>query len=299
MRNTWILTRVRMRLALRNRAFLFFSLIMPLAFLFLYLGVFTRMFGRGHPGATSYMLASVLALTVMGGFWGLSAQLVTYREHGILRRFRLAPVGPGVMLTSSILSNYVLTLPTIVLQLVLARGLYATEGWGNLFGVWVMVTLGIVTFATLGLIVASVTNTMQETQIINNALWFLFLFLSGAIMPFPLLPGWLQQVALYLPATYLVTGLHRVLLRGAGLLDLGEEILALAGSAAVAFLISMTMFRWEPEEKVSRRAKAWVAAALIPFLLLGAWESARGQRRIEARTIFEGILKSAPPTLRP
>ena len=35
--NTWALTVSRMRLAMRNRAFLFFSLIMPLAFLFIWL----------------------------------------------------------------------------------------------------------------------------------------------------------------------------------------------------------------------------------------------------------------------
>ncbi len=77
-----------MRLAMRNRAFLFFSLIMPLAFLFIYAGIF----GRGKAQAVPYLLAEVLALTVMGSFWGLSVQLVTFREQGILRRFRVAPV---------------------------------------------------------------------------------------------------------------------------------------------------------------------------------------------------------------
>ena len=55
-------------------------------------------------------------------------------------------------------------------------------------------TLGIVTFAALGLIVASVTNTMQETQIINQILWWAFLFLSGATLPLPMLPGWMQKL---------------------------------------------------------------------------------------------------------
>ena len=86
--HTWALTVSRMRLAMRNRAFLFFSLIMPIAFLFIYAGIF----GRGNRQAVPYLLAEVLALTVMGSFWGLSVQLVTFREHGILRRFRVAPV---------------------------------------------------------------------------------------------------------------------------------------------------------------------------------------------------------------
>ena len=89
-----------MRLAMRNRAFLFFSLLMPLVFSFRRRGHL----GQGRsPSGSAYILGAVLTLTVMGSFWGLSVQLVTFREQGILRRFRLAPVGAGPMLASSIL----------------------------------------------------------------------------------------------------------------------------------------------------------------------------------------------------
>ena len=290
MKHAWTLTKIRMRLALRAPAFLFFSIIMPIAYLFFYIGVF----GRGNLRAVSYMFAAVLALTVMGGFWGLSVQLVIYREQGILRRFRLAPVGPGAMLVSSIASNYILTLPTIAAEFALARWFFHMEQWGNLWSTWVLVSVGIVCFATLGLIVASVANTMQETQVICNAIWFALLFLSGATIPLPILPGWIQQVAVFLPATYLVTGLQRVLLRGAPVWHLGPELLALAGCAVLAFLISVQLFRWEPEAKVSRRAKAWAAATVIPFLLLGAWESAHGNIRSDARVDFQSLERRPP-----
>ncbi len=291
MRHTWTLTISRMRLALRNRAFLFFSLVMPIAFFFLFIGVF----GRGSRLAVPYMLAPVLALTVMGSFWGLSIQLVMFREQGILRRFRLAPVGPGAMLASSIVSNYILTLPTIVLEFLLARWIFHLDRWGNLWGVWALVTLGTVTFAALGLIVASVTNTMQETQVINNAIWFVFLFLSGATLPLPVLPAFIQRFAVFLPATYLVTGLRRAIVRGATLWQVGPELLALAGGSAVAFFISMQLFRWEPEEKVTGRAKAWAAATIVPFLLLGIWESAHGQLRTDEQAIYDLLEQRATP----
>ena len=177
-----------MRLAMRNRAFLFFSLIMPIAFLFIYAGIF----GRGNRQAVPYLLAEVLALTVMGSFWGLSVQLVTFREQGILRRFRVTPVGASAMLASSLLSNYFMTLPTIVIEFFLSRWVFHMSGLGNLTSVFVLVTLGTISFASLGLIVASVTNTMQETQIINQIIWFVFLFISGATIPFPILPRIVQ-----------------------------------------------------------------------------------------------------------
>jgi uncharacterized membrane protein YecN with MAPEG domain len=96
---------------MRNRTFLFFSLIMPLGFLFF----FALVFGKGRPGWVAYILGAVLTLTVMGSFWGLSVQLVMFREQGILRRFRLAPIGAGPMLASSILSNYLLVIPTVAI----------------------------------------------------------------------------------------------------------------------------------------------------------------------------------------
>ena len=98
-------------------------------------------------------------------------------------------------------------------------------------------TLGTVTFASLGLIVASVTNTMQETQIINQIIWFVFLFISGATIPFPMLPGMVQAVAVFLPATYLVSGLQRAMIDHTGVASLGAYLASLVGCALIAFLI--------------------------------------------------------------
>ena len=290
MRHTWALTVSRMRLAVRNRAFLFFSLIMPISFLFIYAGIF----GKGNRQAIPYLLAEVLALTVMGSFWGLSVQLVTFREQGILRRFRITPVGASAMLASSLLSNYILTLPTIVIEFFLARWIFHMSGLGNLSGIFVLVTAGTISFASLGLIVASVTNTMQETQIINQIIWFVFLFLSGATIPLPLLPKIVQAFSLYLPATYLVSGLQRSMIDLAGPASLGAELTSMVGCALIAFLISAQLFRWDAETKVPRRAKLWAISAIIPFLLLGAWETANGRLRSHSLKDFNQTIEEPP-----
>jgi ABC-2 type transport system permease protein len=275
----------RMRLAMRNRAFLFFSLIMPLAFLFGYAELFRR-FG---PEAVPYLLAMVLALTVMGSFWGLSVQLVTFREQGILRRFRVTPVGASAMLGSSLISNYLLTLPTIAIEFYISRSVFHMAGLGNVLSVFILVTIGTVTFASLGLIVASVTNTMQETQIINQIIWFVFLFISGATIPFPMLPAMVQKVAVFLPATYLVSGLQRAMIDHTTLTSLGSYLASLVGCALIAFIVSAQLFRWEPESKAPRRAKLWAAAAVVPFLLLGAWETVNGDLRSHAMKNLQAI----------
>ncbi|MGH9737376.1 MAG: ABC transporter permease [Candidatus Acidiferrales bacterium] len=290
MSTTWILTKMRMRLAVRNRAFFFFSFVMPLLFLF---GAIT-FFTKGSKSWVAYVLGAILTLTVMGSFWGLSVQLVTFREQGVLRRFRLAPVSASAMLASSIISNYFLTLPIVVIEIVLCRYAFHLQSWGNLWAIFVLVTLGSAAFAAFGLIVASVTNTMQETQMINNLIWMGFLFLSGATIPLAIFPGWLQRVALFIPATYLATGLESSATNLAGLHEIVTDIVALSLGLWLAFEVSRQLFRWEPEAKAPRRAKLWAAAALLPFIAFGVWENATGTRLTQIQQEYRTLSGHIP-----
>lgn len=290
MRNALALTAARIRLVSRNRAFLFFSVVMPMAYLFIAKFLFVR---TSSPGMVSYILASVMALTIMGTLWGMSLQLVMFREQGILRRFRLAPVGASALLLSSIIANYFLMLPTIALQFVVARWGFHMTDWGNLWGVLVMVTLGVATFGALGLIIASVTNSMQETQVINNAIWFVLLFFAGATIPLPVLPNWIQGFALFLPGTYVVTGFERVMIDHASIWTLGEKAFSLIACGLVAFFLSKQLFRWDPDDKLPRSAKLYAVLTVIPFLLVGAYELRYGHMRAEAQFDLQSLERAA------
>jgi ABC-type multidrug transport system permease subunit len=285
---------MRIQLTMRNRMFLFFSVIMPFAFFFLYAGIFAK----GDPKAVSFFLGPVIALTVMGSFWGLSAALVTYREQGILRRFHVTPVTAADMLASSIVANFVLTIPTVILEVLFSHFLFHVSNFGNILSATLLITLGTISFGSLGLVVASITNTMQETQVINQILWLPLIFLSGATFPLAFLPKVVQKVSLFLPATYLVQGLQAAVFRSVEFWKLLVEIGALAFWAALTFFLSTQLFRWEPETKVPRRAKLLVLATAIPFLLLGFWENQYGRIPAQAQAALRSLdapEKSSPP----
>src|SRR5260370_17270387 len=103
----------------------------------------------------------------------------------MLRRSVVRP-GPATdMLGSSILANYLLTLPTVFVELLFARLIFHVNNLGDLVSLAVLVTVGTVSFAALGLVVASVTTTMQETQVLNQLIWLPLLFLSHPTLPTP------------------------------------------------------------------------------------------------------------------
>jgi ABC-type multidrug transport system permease subunit len=289
------LTRMRILLAMRNKMFFFFIVIFPLGMFFVYSGIFAK----GDPQAVRFFLGPVIALNVMGSFWGLSAALVMYREQGILRRFHVAPVTAIDLLASSVLANFILTLPIVITELALAHFLFHVRDMGNLLSLAVMVTAGTISFASLGLIVASVTNSMQETQVINQLIWLPLIFLSGATIPLGYLPGFVQHIAVYLPATYLVSGLQDAMMNARPIWRLPEQVLSLAVWACLAFFLASQLFRWEPEEKVPRNAKLWAVATIVPFLILGVWENKHGRLLIKARSAFQSLSQPAPPTENP
>ena len=291
MTNLMTLTHMRVRLAMRNKMFFFFSIVMPLGFFFLYSSVFAK----GEPHVVASLLGPVVALSVMGSFWGLSATLVTYREQGILRRFHVTPATATDMLVSSILANYVLTLPTVFVELLLARGIYHVPGLGDVLSLFLLVSIGTVSFGSLGLVIASVTNTMQETQVLNQLLWLPLIFLSGATVPFTNLSKSIQHVALFLPATYLVHGLKKAIVNGMS----PDKILLPIASLTIWFILTLflssQLFRWEPEAKIGRKAKLYVAATAIPFVLLGFWEAKYGRIIAEEKVITQRVEESETP----
>jgi len=294
LKNFVALTRMRIRLALRNKMFFFFILVMPFAFFFLWLGVIAK----GAPKVAAFYLGPVLAFNVMGSFWGLSATLVAFREQGILRRFHVAPVTASDLLASSIVANFVLTIPTVVVELFLARAFFHVPSLGDPLSLFLLICVGIVSFGSLGLVVASVTNTMQETQVLNQLLWLPLIFLSGATFPLSFLPRAVQRFGLFLPATYLVNGLQQTIVNSATPWSRYAEILSLAVWAGLTFFLSAQLFRWEPEARIPRRAKLLVAATAIPFLILGIVENRTDRILLEAKSAFISMSStmSAPGT---
>jgi ABC-type multidrug transport system permease subunit len=261
------------RLVTRTKTALFFTFVFPLVFLFAYAGIFAR----GNPMTVAYFFGPVVVLQVMGSaFWGLGLQSVMQRERGSLRRFRLAPIGPGDMVVSSLLSNYLLLLPTVALLLFCAMVIFHMPLTISILDLLVLVTVGSFAFAGFGLTISSIANTMQEAQVYNNVIWFPLLFLSGATIPLPILPHWLQKVAAFLPATYLVTAFQGVMSSADPLWAYWPELLALLVAGTFGLLFAWKLFRWEKEEHIPRSNKFLAATFIIPFLITGAWMNARG-----------------------
>jgi imidazolonepropionase-like amidohydrolase/ABC-type polysaccharide/polyol phosphate export permease len=259
---------MNLRLTLRYRSVLVFAYLFPLMFFF----IFGQM-GMGRGGGGLQLVNMVLGMGVIGsGLFGVGIRAVMEREQNILRRFKVAPISPGPILVSGIVTGFLHQLPLMGVVLVLANRLYGVPWPQSPLSLVVLVALGYAAFSALGSIVAAVVNTMQESQILIQLLYFVMLFLGGATFPISIMPDWLQQVAQFIPTTHFTTAVLPILRGQETILDNLRPAGTLALTAAIGLFLSFKLFRWEKEEKMRPSARLWLAAALSPFLVMGLWQ---------------------------
>ncbi len=295
MKATLALTRVYLRLALRERGVLFFNYVFPLIFFF----GFGQFMGAQPGGAMTRVISMVLVIGVLGnGLFGAGLRAVMEREANILRRFKVTPIGPLPMLLAMIISGWLLYLPAVALVIGLARAVYGMPIPERWFTLLVVVTVGSWAFRAIGLIVAAVANSMAESNILIQILYMPMMFISGATFPLSILPVGAQIVSQFLPASYLNAGIQKVMLRSEGLDAVAGALGALLISTVVATFIAMKLFRWEKDEKLPRASKLWVLAAFLPFILLGVREAySRGEIK-QAKALDREIRRSVPRLIR-
>lgn len=282
MKSFLALLKIDLKLARRNRAVLFFNYLFPLFFFF----VFAQMFDAHQGSAILLVVSMVIVFGVIGnGLFGAGMRAVQEREENVLRRYKVAPITPVPLLCASIITGVVLYLPSVVLILFLAYQFYGMAVPGHLLSLLVFVAIGATAFRSLGLIIAAVVNSSQESNILVQIVYMPMLFLSGATIPLTFMPHWLQNVAQFVPATYLMTGLGGILQRGESLGANWQAVAALLLTTAVATFIATKLFRWEKEEKLRASAKLWVLVVLLPFLLLGAYQAWSQHDVVKARIL--------------
>jgi len=270
MRAYLALFRSNMRLTLRDRSVLFFNYVFPLIFFFAFGGLIGSASGNG----ISFIVGMVLTMGILGnGLWGAGMRAVQDREANILRRFKVTPISPVPILTASMAAGWLLYLPIVALLIAVAHFGYGMPIPRQWFSLLLMVSLGVCAMRAIGLILAAVTNTMQEAMILTQLFYLPMLILSGATIPAAMLPKWVQTLAEFMPSSYMVTGFQGIFFRNQSILDNGAAVAALLTTMVLGTFIAAKLFRWEKEDKIAPRNKLWVLAVLGPFLIMGSYRA--------------------------
>ena len=146
-----------------------------------------------------FFVPGILAVAVMStGMVSLSIATAYERYYGVLKRLGSSPLPRWGLLAAKTLSILALEAAQIIFLLALAAILYGWRPQGSFFAALVVLLLGTITFAALGLLMAGALRA-EATLAVANGLFLIFLLIGGTILPVERLPGFTQPLARLLP----------------------------------------------------------------------------------------------------
>lgn len=186
----------------------------------------------------------VMALAVLStAFTSLAIATGFERRYGVLKRLGASPLPRSGLLLGKTLS----LLAVEAFQLAVISGTALALGWrpdGGIASVLqcgLLVVVGTLTFASLGLLVAG-TLRAEATLAVANLVYVVLLAAGGVVVPLAKYPGWMQPVVSALPSGALADGL-RTATSGGGLGWRPLAVLLVWTGAGV--LLALRTFRWE------------------------------------------------------
>ena len=185
------------------------------------------------------VLVTIIASLVTG------LAVVREKELGTLEQLRVTPLSPLQVIAGKTIPFALIALVDVALATAFAFFWFhvpmAGAPWALLLGVlaYLLVTLG------AGLLASAVSGTQQQAVF---TVWFFLVFsimLSGFFFPVQNMPGWARALTYLNPMRFFLAIVRGVLLRGAGVADLGRELLVLLAMGLGAFGGAVWLFRRE------------------------------------------------------
>jgi ABC-2 type transport system permease protein len=188
------------------------------------------------PGVTGMLL---LIVTTIVTAMGMSRE----REAGTLEQVLVTPIRPLVLLVGKMAPFFMVGILDVALVLVAGLTVFQVPMRGEL-GVLLLVTcLYLLSTLGVGLFISTVSSTQQQSFLGGLLFAMPAILLSGVMTPIRAMPDWLRAITLVNPVRYFTEAIRAILLKGAGVEELGGQLLALGAFGTVILTLSALRFR--------------------------------------------------------
>jgi ABC-type multidrug transport system permease subunit len=200
-----------------------------------------------EPGARyiDFLSPGLLGMNLMGsGLWGIGFSVVQARTKKLLKRLMATPMRRGHYLLSFILSRLLFLFLEIAALVGFGWLMFGVGVRGSYVALALITVLGALSFAGLGMLVASRARTIEAVSGLMNLVMLPMWILSGTFFSYARFPDAMQPFVKALPLTALNDALRAVMIDGTGLMRLGAPLAIVAGWGAVSFGVALRLFRW-------------------------------------------------------
>ena len=188
--------KTELKLSLRGMDMFIFAICVPLAVLII-LGIIYGDKPAFDGAGYTFMEQSFGALATIsicaGGVMGLPLVISDYRSKGILKRYKVTPVSPSMLLAVQVTVYALYAVVSLLLLYLCAALFFACRLRGSFLlflGGYVLVTVSIF---SIGMMVGGIAPNTKMAGVIASILYFPMLIFSGATLPYEVMPAALRK----------------------------------------------------------------------------------------------------------
>ncbi len=235
------------KLSLRGMDMLIFAICMPVIVMVI-LGIIYGSQPAFEGASYTFLELSFGAVASIpicaGGLMGLPLVISDYRNKKILKRYKVTPISPALILAVQFVIYTLYAIVSLVLVYLCASILFDFQLHGSLLAFLGAYLLVLLSMFSIGLLVGGLSPNVKTAGIAASLLYFPMLIFSGATLPYEAMPAALQKAADFLPMA------QGIKLLKAALLNLPVQdsllpIIVMAALAVVCIVISIRFFKWE------------------------------------------------------
>ncbi len=245
------LFRIEFTLSIREFSGMLFGVIIP-AGLMLLLGILYKdNLANDGSGVTMLQLAfpAVISISICAtGLMGIPLTISGYRDKKVLKRFQVTPTSPFTLLMAQFLNQLVFVLISVTVVWVLARYVFNYRMVGQFLPFALTFAIVLISIYSIGMLIASVSKNTSTTNLLCSALYFPMFFLSGATVPYEIMPKGLQIVADVMPLTHGIKALKAISV-GEALSSQWTTLAILLFVAILCIIISTKTFKYDYQTK--------------------------------------------------
>ena len=193
------------------------------------------------PGQLGFSLLST-------GVFGTAFVFLSLRLTLVIKRFFATPVQRYSIVLGEALARITFALIGALIIILIghfAFGFTLIHGFVTVINMLILAAIGIIVFMGFGFIISGIAKNESSVPPIANIVTLPQFLLSGTFFPISAFPSWLQPISKALPLTYLNDAMRKVAFEGAGLTDVGHQLLILAIWGIAVYAIAVKTFKWE------------------------------------------------------
>lgn len=243
--NTMLKT--ELKLSLRGLDMVIFSICMPIVVL-VAIGV---IYGNkpAFEGANyTFLDQSFGAITSIaicaGGVMGLPLVVSDYRSKHILKRFKVTPVDPIVILLVQVTIYDLYSLVSMISLFLVAKLFFKFNMQGNILNFILGWLLVMISMFSIGIMVGGISKDSKIAGIIASVLYFPMLIFSGATIPYEVMPNIMKKIVDVFPLTQGIKILKSAIL-GQSVENIIIPIVIMLIITAICSAVAIKCFKWE------------------------------------------------------